>query len=479
MKRATWMQSGLLAIAASAFGQEFSVVDDASAGGFEVAGDVAIVSVCGPLALRGGWFWDSYDAIKARVSAALASPARAVVLELDSPGGEVAGAFETSREIRRLAAAAGKPLFAFTQSIAASAAYALACSAERIFITPTGFVGSVGVINALAEQTKLDQMMGLRFLVYGSGARKTDGCPHVAITDDASDEMRAQVDSLAKVFFAWVAESRGVSASAVRGLEAAQFHGDAAVKARLADEVVETKGSMLARVASLITASTVERKAAMADEEKKDDEKKEEAKSYEDEMRAKLKADADSDDKDKAAAAKKMLAALDSDGDNDGDKPKDDEKKEPSGEDEKKEPSASASANVLERLGKVERENAELKAKTEKSERETELAKRPDLTPSQRDYLMSLSFPAMKAALAAFPPPPVDPAAALKAKPAQGFAGTDSPRLPPDESNALALAMGLRRESAKVHKRDNEVIFPAMTPDEARAQLGAAKEGAK
>ena len=472
--RALFQGRGLLAITASALAVEFSAPDLSKP--YAVENGVACVAIEGPLTQKPCFFWDNYESIRARVAAAFADPeVRVVLLDVNSPGGDVAGCFELAAEIRAMASTSGKRLVAFTDGMAASAAYALAASAPEIFVTQTGQVGSIGVINALIDVTALDRAQGLKFSVISSGERKKDGNPHVAITDEAEAQMLANVNALAAIFFAWVNRTRpALSAATLQSFDGALFFGTNAVKVGLANGVT-TKSELLATLARAPSASAAgTSEATMADEDK-------EKKSYEDDMRAKLEEDSKSDDEKKAAAAKKMLAALDADGDDDGDEKKkaEDEKKEADAkaEEEKKDEeakaSASTNANVLARLGKVERENADLKAKAEAGERADILAKRSDLTPSQRDYLASLTLPAMKAALAAFPPPPLDPAAALKATPTRGAGDGDAPRLPPAEANALAAAMGLRTEARTVRRSENEVIFPAMTPDEARAQLQA------
>ena len=68
---------------------------------YGMAGDVAVVSVDGPLMQRGGYWWDGHDAVAERVKAALAEPrARAVVMKLNSPGGIAAGCFAAA-QVRR------------------------------------------------------------------------------------------------------------------------------------------------------------------------------------------------------------------------------------------------------------------------------------------------------------------------------------------------------------------------------------------
>ena len=209
---------------------------------YAVDGDVAVVSIEGPLAQRAWSCWmfegDGYDAIAERVSAALGDPSiRAVVLRIDSPGGEVAGCFEAVRSIRSAAQSAGKPLTAFVDEMACSAAYALACACDRVVLPDTGCVGSVGVILALMEESKALDMVGITPNVITSGAAKADGHPAIPLSPDARARLQAEVDQLARVFAQEVANGRALDAQEALALEAQIFYGAEAIKRGLADQI--------------------------------------------------------------------------------------------------------------------------------------------------------------------------------------------------------------------------------------------------
>lgn len=484
MKRVTWDRPGVLAMAASALGMSFDVPDQIPGVSFTPDG-IAIVAVGfgAPMSHYPSWFGDSYDAVKARIAAALDSPAKAVVLEIDTPGGDVFGCFEAARAIREMATAAKKPLIAYTESLAASGGYALACAADRIVVSEEGHVGSVGVISALVSQTRLDEAMGLRFAVFGSGARKTDGCPHVEITDDASAELQAHVMSLADMFFAWVAERRGMRPDEVRALEAGVFHGAAAVGARLANAVVQTKNQLLAMVASgEITASAVTAtEATMADDTDKEnqDDKDKASASYADEMRAKLEEDAKSDDESKASAAKKMLAALD-DGDGDEKPAKDDEK--PKGEDEedgKTKALAAAAAGtsdatvraLVETVADLQAQIGGITKETRKTRR-AELIASHELPASLAKSLATEKLETVERIVAGFPKrapkslaaaeqPSVDAAAPRGAEDPNA---PRAPRLSPEQSSKLAERMGLKAVSDGGIKKDRNFVTLGIVP---------------
>lgn len=207
---------------------------------------VGIIDISGPLDQRGGWWWDGYESIQRRVNAALADrQVQSILLDISSPGGVVAGCFEACRAIRAAAVAAGKPIVAFAGEMAASAAYAIACTADAIVVPDTGMVGSVGVVTARWDVTKALDEQGVRIEVITSGARKADGNMAVPITDAELAKLQGIVDLLAGIFAQWVAERRGITVDAVMALEADVFFGQSSLAVRLADQV-GTKAEALA-----------------------------------------------------------------------------------------------------------------------------------------------------------------------------------------------------------------------------------------
>ena len=205
---------------------------------FAMVGTVAVVSIDGPLMQRGGWWFDGHDAVADRVKAALSDVGvRAVVLKINSPGGVVSGMDAAALAIREAATAARKPMVAYADEMACSAAYRLACAADRILLPPSGQVGSVGVLSVLVDRTKANADAGLDVRVIRSGAQKADGHPDAPLTDETVARERALVDRLAEGFIATVAAARRLDAGKVRALEGAVVWGGDAVAAGLADEV--------------------------------------------------------------------------------------------------------------------------------------------------------------------------------------------------------------------------------------------------
>lgn len=178
----------------------------------------------------------SYTAVAEMLDAALADPQVAgILLDVDSPGGEASGSFELARRVR--AAAAVKPVWAVANDSAFSAAYAIASAAQRVVVSETGGVGSIGVIALHIDQSVKDAQDGYRYTAVTAGGHKNDFSPHEPLTDRARAELQAEVDRLYGLFVDHVAAMRTLAPEAVRATEAGLFFGANAVEAGLADAV--------------------------------------------------------------------------------------------------------------------------------------------------------------------------------------------------------------------------------------------------
>jgi signal peptide peptidase SppA len=183
------------------------------------AGQVAVLPIVGLLTHRGGMVESarttSTAAVGEAVSALAADPAVAsIVLEVDSPGGEVAGTIEAGDVIR--AAARSKPIVAIANSYAGSSAYWLASQASELFVTPSGQVGGIGVFSAHEDQSKAIEAKGRRVTLISAGKYKTEGNPYEPLGDEARAARQATVDHYYGLFVKAVARGRGVAPEAVR-----------------------------------------------------------------------------------------------------------------------------------------------------------------------------------------------------------------------------------------------------------------------
>lgn len=206
--------------------------------GFEETECCALLSIRGPLDHHDSWWFDSYDAILDRFKFALNNETvKAIVLSIDSPGGDCSGLFDTVRKMRELAAESKKPVVTFANDEAYSAAYALATVGSKIIVPKSGGVGSVGVLTALCDRTAQNEKLGLKVQVLRSGDRKAEGHPDIPISDTTIANVQSVVDKLAEDFFALVEEARPVTRNELFKLQGATLMGHEAVEAGLADSV--------------------------------------------------------------------------------------------------------------------------------------------------------------------------------------------------------------------------------------------------
>jgi signal peptide peptidase SppA len=194
---------------------------------------VATIPIMGPLFRYANLFSaisgaTSYEVLATDFATAIADPAvRAILLEVDSPGGEANGAGELSDIIYD--ARGPKPIVAYVGGFGASAAYWLASAADRIIVNESAILGSIGVRMALLETWMRDASQGVRSVEMVSKQS-----PKKAM---AQTDIQALIDNLAQVFIARVARNRGISAATVEADfgQGGVFVGQAAIDAGLAD----------------------------------------------------------------------------------------------------------------------------------------------------------------------------------------------------------------------------------------------------
>lgn len=161
---------------------------------------------------------------------------KTIVMNIDSGGGEATGAFEAAREIRSLSK--GKRLIAFVDSLAASAAYALASIADEIVATVDAKLGSIGVVLPMMNyKEKLDKE-GVKFLPIFAGKHKVLGHPALDLSENDKELLQDRVNALFDMFTGLVSENRPLTQEQVKDLDALVFMGEEAVSKGLADKLM-------------------------------------------------------------------------------------------------------------------------------------------------------------------------------------------------------------------------------------------------
>jgi len=141
---------------------------------------------------------------------------KAVFLDIDSPGGTVAGTPELAAAVASINER--KPVYAFSSGLMCSAAYWIASQARAIYATPSARVGSIGVVQAVIDNSAALDARGIKVEVFAVGKYKAMGAPGTPLTDDHREHIRSNLAETAGEFHAAVlARGRAIPAEAMEG----------------------------------------------------------------------------------------------------------------------------------------------------------------------------------------------------------------------------------------------------------------------
>jgi signal peptide peptidase SppA len=213
-------------------------------------GAVAVVPVLGvitprPSILEMYGLAVSTVTIGRRVRAALDDPeVKAVVLDVDSPGGVISGVPELAAEIR--AARGGKPIVAQANHLMASAAYWIASAADEIVASPSALVGSVGVYAMHVDQSAYLEQMGLKVTLIAEPAEKIEDSPFAPLSAEAEAVMRDRVATGLAMFRADVSQGRNIARTGIADSWARVFRADETKGMTMIDKVRTLEGTLAA-----------------------------------------------------------------------------------------------------------------------------------------------------------------------------------------------------------------------------------------
>jgi signal peptide peptidase SppA len=222
----------------------------------QASGGVAVIPVYGVLTHRAyaaanvSTPLTSTEALAEQFRAAIAnSDVGSIVLDVDSPGGSVNGVQELGEVI--LQARGTKPVIAVANATAASGAYWIASQADEIVVTPSGAVGSIGVILQHVDASAAYEKVGVRKTIITAGRYKAEGADTGPLSDEASMYLQGLVDTHYTAFTKAVAKGRGAPIDTVRGPaygEGRMRLAKAAVDSGMADRV-DTLDNVIAKLA--------------------------------------------------------------------------------------------------------------------------------------------------------------------------------------------------------------------------------------
>lgn len=178
----------------------------------------------------------SYSTLQRQFEEAFNDPnVSSILMDIDSPGGAVAGAFDFRDYL--MANKGRKPVYALARDAMCSAAYLIGSTADKLYATQTARVGSIGVVAMHVDRSEKDKKDGLKPTFIHAGDFKTAGNPHEALEGDKLKYLQDSVNESYEMFIDAVAESRGLDKKAIRDTQARVYGGKKAVEIGLADGI--------------------------------------------------------------------------------------------------------------------------------------------------------------------------------------------------------------------------------------------------
>lgn len=163
-----------------------------------------------------------------------------IMLHVESPGGSVNGIADFAQSV--FDASFEKPVVAYIDDLGASAAYWIASSASKVYANQTGNVGSIGVYALYIDTSDRAEKMGLKYMIFRSGANKGIGAPGIKITEGNAEAIQKNVNATAEVFIQTILKGRasaGLDEQSLRDLADGQCYvGKAAADNNLVDGIM-------------------------------------------------------------------------------------------------------------------------------------------------------------------------------------------------------------------------------------------------
>jgi len=188
--------------------------------GLFTIGSIGVIPVSGAISQKYHWLMDYFGGtsteviVNALIAATNDESISSTVLDMSSPGGSVSGVTEAAAAIRKLRDI--KQIHAIANPLAASAAYAIASSASKVYATASAQVGSVGVIATHFSHQKQLEDEGVEVTMITAGKHKSEGNPYEPLSDEAKKDMQAKVDKFYDIFVSDVSKGRGVGKDVVK-----------------------------------------------------------------------------------------------------------------------------------------------------------------------------------------------------------------------------------------------------------------------
>ena len=214
---------------------------------------VAVIPIVGSMSHRSTGIeamsgMTSYSTLQRQFEAAFNDPnVGSILMDIDSPGGSVAGAFDFRDYL--MSKKGTKPVYALARDAMCSAAYLIGSTADKVYATQTARVGSIGVVAMHTDASGKMEKEGLKPTFISAGKFKTAGNPYEKLEGEKLKYLQDSVDESYDMFINAVADARGIDKKAIRDTEARVYGGKKAVEIGLADGI-RTYESVLAEMSA-------------------------------------------------------------------------------------------------------------------------------------------------------------------------------------------------------------------------------------
>lgn len=172
-----------------------------------------------------------------------------ILLAIDSPGGTVDGTYDLAADVK--AATRRKPVYAWVDGMAASAAFWMASQASQVYAgNPMSQVGSIGTYLAVYDYSAAAERDGIKVHLFTTGPLKGLGVPGTAITEDHAAHLQGRINEAQTFFDDAVRKGRGLSASQLDGVRTGAAWFAAGAQERRLIDGIKTLDATLAALAA-------------------------------------------------------------------------------------------------------------------------------------------------------------------------------------------------------------------------------------
>lgn len=186
-----------------------------------------------------------------------------IMLAIDSPGGTVAGTDDLAKDVK--AARKQKPVWAFVQDTAASAAYWIASQADRVIAnSPTALTGSIGTYQVIHDVSGAHEKMGVRSLLFSTGPLKGVGAMGAKITDEQAGHVQSLVNTAQESFDAAVQSGRHLTDKQLADVRHGGVMLAKEAQQRKLIDAIQTDSKTMAEFAAALKGGTAGHQAALA-----------------------------------------------------------------------------------------------------------------------------------------------------------------------------------------------------------------------